>query len=634
MKFLRITSALLLSALPLPAQIVGGGGASAAALASKRSRVASTYDNFGRLLGSDGPISGSPQVGSPWRWNTASGVAPHVVNGALVGNPSSELFYFGNEVAEGINSIQFDIETSGGGGASYALQTIAVSSAPFMDFSGTYLDLPANMLHIQFGTSGFLDAGFSASGGANFEKMALSGVSFPNQGIYPYSENPLNEIVAGTRSTLTLSFSGADLLINFLGRNYVFRHPFATNSLVFSGQPANNETWSVGGVTYTFKSGSVSAANQILIGGSLAVTIANSRNAINAVSEVTNTTYGSGTVVNPLAASDALAGTTISLYARKGGAVGNAVAVSESIANASIAKAGGFLTGGERTPITAMGVPKHWFWEAANSPSSVRQNIKLHGVAINDPAPLDTPSTVISKLSTSGVATFGMGQMVNEKFKAGNAASALSEANYPANTKVLAVGSIAAEANFIQYAPANGKNHRYAVVDGRGIGTAVSSTSTAGLGTFATLMSGVGGGVSSFAADDWGWEHMIVTGYFPNTNSKILQITANTEGTVVYQSETISSSGLFTLTLSTHNKAAYPLMMVVGKLEYVTGGTVTTPVSGTTPGIHYRTIGGTNVEERSVGRSNFARAMDLKAATTGAGDVVIISAVTSAAIRP
>lgn len=605
------------------------------ALDAKRSREASTYENFGRLP--DGAISGSPQKGAAWRWNTDSAVAPHVVGGALVGNPSGELFYIGNRVMEGINSIQFDIETGPGTGASYALPILSLAGAQMLDTDGNGLTLPPHQIHIELGTNGFLNIGYAEAGQAAYEKMSLTGVPYPTAGVYPYSENQFSEIAVGTRATLTLTVSGGDLIMNFLGRRFTTRHPFASNSLVFTGQPSDGDTFATGGVTYTMRNTLAGVANTIKIGASLAVTINNITNALNQVSEAANTTFGAGTVANPQVAGAGVLGTTVILYARKGGPVGNAITVSESLSNATIAKAGGTLTGGERTPFIAMGTVTDWYYEASNSPTSVRQTSKLHSVSINDPSVLQSPSSVIAKLSTAGIAPFGMGQFVNEKIKAGLAATVLAESNYPANTKIISTGSIGTEGNFVQNVSGNGKNHRYALLDGKGITSPITSTSTAGLGTFASLMSPFGGYVSTYDADDWGYEEHIIYGYFPNTNSKILQVVSTFAGelnSVLFQSETITASGLFELTLTTHNKATAPRLMLLSKLEYITGGTTTTPVSGVSTGTHFRTIGGTVTQERSIGRLNYAAPLNLRAATTGAGDVVIQSVVTRSSIRP
>jgi hypothetical protein len=72
--------------------------------------------------------------------------------------------------------------------------------------------------------------------------------------------------------------------------------------LHFSGQPVNATTIPIGGVTYTFKTVLSGAADEVLIGATLAATLANLIGAImdsSAGGQAAGTTFGTGTVVNP-----------------------------------------------------------------------------------------------------------------------------------------------------------------------------------------------------------------------------------------------------------------------------------------------------------------------------------------------
>lgn len=75
----------------------------------------------------------------------------------------------------------------------------------------------------------------------------------------------------------------------------------------FAGQPSNGDTITVTGTTYTFNT-VLGGANSILIGATLADTIANTVNAINGGPGI-GTTYGIGTVTNPNSTASAVTAT-------------------------------------------------------------------------------------------------------------------------------------------------------------------------------------------------------------------------------------------------------------------------------------------------------------------------------------
>lgn len=62
--------------------------------------------------------------------------------------------------------------------------------------------------------------------------------------------------------------------------------------------PSNNDTVTIGGVTYTFKTTLTGAANEVLIGASAAIALDNLKEAVNDVG-TEGTNYGTGTVANP-----------------------------------------------------------------------------------------------------------------------------------------------------------------------------------------------------------------------------------------------------------------------------------------------------------------------------------------------
>jgi len=124
----------------------------------------------------------------------------------------------------------------------------------------------------------------------------------------------------------------------------------ATGTLTTTGVFSDGETVTVGAQTYTLKSPFVNAANNIDASGTTAATLDNLKRAING-DGVAGTNYGTGTTVNASAhaTSDA---TTLVLLAKVGGTAGNAVATTDTAANASFGAA--TLTGGAVSNVSVL----------------------------------------------------------------------------------------------------------------------------------------------------------------------------------------------------------------------------------------------------------------------------------------
>lgn len=113
----------------------------------------------------------------------------------------------------------------------------------------------------------------------------------------------------------------------------------ATGSVAFgSTNASNNDTVSIGGQVYTFKTSLTAAttANEVLIGTDAEASAANLTAAINKGTGG-GTKYGSSTVKNAWASAavDATTSTTINLTASISGAAGNNIALSASVATAT-----------------------------------------------------------------------------------------------------------------------------------------------------------------------------------------------------------------------------------------------------------------------------------------------------------
>lgn len=107
--------------------------------------------------------------------------------------------------------------------------------------------------------------------------------------------------------------------------------------------PANNDTITIGGVVYTFKTSLTGAANEILIGANAAASLTNLKSAITLTGTI-GTDYGTGTVVNPLVTATTKTSTTLVLEAIDQTADGSGYALSETSAQLSFDQA--FLAGG------------------------------------------------------------------------------------------------------------------------------------------------------------------------------------------------------------------------------------------------------------------------------------------------
>lgn len=107
--------------------------------------------------------------------------------------------------------------------------------------------------------------------------------------------------------------------------------------------PANNDTVTIGGVVYTYKTTLTGAANEVLIGASASIALDNLKSAINATAGA-GTTYGTGTVVNPVVAATTKTATTLVFEAVDQTADGTALAATDTSANLAFDQA--YLSGG------------------------------------------------------------------------------------------------------------------------------------------------------------------------------------------------------------------------------------------------------------------------------------------------
>lgn len=129
-----------------------------------------------------------------------------------------------------------------------------------------------------------------------------------------------------------------------------------TTTLTSAGVANNNETMTIGGVTYTFKTtlSTTPVANEILIGAAATNTLDNIKDAINGtvVSGALGTTYSFGTQRNPLVTAGAKAATTLVLAPADTNA-GGSTATTETMTNFSFT--GSTLSTGTLGSVTVAG---------------------------------------------------------------------------------------------------------------------------------------------------------------------------------------------------------------------------------------------------------------------------------------
>jgi len=104
----------------------------------------------------------------------------------------------------------------------------------------------------------------------------------------------------------------------------------ASGTLTSTGTaPANNDSVTVGGYTYTYKTALTGAAFEVLIGASASVALDNLKSAVNATAGA-GTTYGTGTYAHPDVDATTKTATTLLFVAKNAGTEGNAIVTTET----------------------------------------------------------------------------------------------------------------------------------------------------------------------------------------------------------------------------------------------------------------------------------------------------------------
>lgn len=107
-----------------------------------------------------------------------------------------------------------------------------------------------------------------------------------------------------------------------------------------------NETIVIGEKTYTFKASVTTTANEVKIGATVAATILNLYNAINADADASGVTHGSLTTVNKSVKATAYDATTLTIKADAPGAGGNFIPTTALLTTSSAATFTSTVLGG------------------------------------------------------------------------------------------------------------------------------------------------------------------------------------------------------------------------------------------------------------------------------------------------
>lgn len=97
--------------------------------------------------------------------------------------------------------------------------------------------------------------------------------------------------------------------------------------------PSNNETVTIGNITYTYKTTLTPAPFEVLIGASAAIALDNLKSAINV--DGTVGVYGAGTTIHPQVTATTNTNTTQVVQAIAAGTAGNSIATTETSAHLS-----------------------------------------------------------------------------------------------------------------------------------------------------------------------------------------------------------------------------------------------------------------------------------------------------------
>ncbi len=159
----------------------------------------------------------------------------------------------------------------------------------------------------------------------------------------------------------------------------------ATGTLTASGTPIATNTATVNGQTYTFVAALTGAANEVLVGGTVALSLSNLAAAINATSGGAGVAYGAGTVANTAVTATSTA-TTVVVTAKVNGTAGNGVTT--TAAGGTFAFGAGSTAGGTAGSTVTVGGKTYTFVAALSNTATANEVISSGGNSYRNDAPL------------------------------------------------------------------------------------------------------------------------------------------------------------------------------------------------------------------------------------------------------
>ena len=203
--------------------------------------------------------------------------------------------------------------------------------------------------------------------------LSLGGAT---NGTATLTETPAVPAASATATLTGGNFVGATAATDLLTGAAFTASAAATGTLTSSGTaPANGDTVTIGGQTYTFETTLTASttANQVLIGGTAAVSIANLVNAVNGnVADARGSGaagYGTATVANVSVTAAGTSGTVDTFTAKQNGVGGNTVGIATT--SATLTASAADLAGGTAGATVTVGGKTYTFVGAlSNTPTA------------------------------------------------------------------------------------------------------------------------------------------------------------------------------------------------------------------------------------------------------------------------
>lgn len=272
----------------------------------------------------------------------------------------------------------------------------------------------------------------------------------------------LSQAPGASATAATDTLTGANFTEGAAGSN--------TITYLNADNPANNDTATIAGTIYTFVTSLTGAANQVLIGGSTAQSVANLAAAVNATSGGGGVAYSAGQTANANV-NATVNGDVITLTANVNGTAGNAFTIASNTTGITLGSAanGGALTGGTAGATVTVGGQTYTFVSALSHTETANEVIA---------------SSEATGLTNLAAAVNGTG---GSNYSANTVANSQVTAGTPTNTTLVFTANTAGTGgNFINTATSGAVTGSFAHLDFTG-GTAAGTAPSAAAGDTVTV---------------------------------------------------------------------------------------------------------------------------------------------------